>query len=298
MHAYHPPLRPAFVSGRPLIPQGSSSSALSSDRPHLDGALSGNRLLAALPAADWDRWSAQLERVELRSGQVLYESGRSVSHVYFPTTAIVSLLNLTSDGSASEVASVGNDGVVGVPVLMQGLSTNGRAVVQSAGRGYRLAGDWVIHEFNRGGAVMHLLLRYTQALLTQVVQTATCVRHHSIDQQICRWILLSLDRAQGNGLRVTHEGLAAKMGVRRESVTSVTLALRRAGLIGCSRGHIEVLDRAGLEQRVCECYGVVKLECDRLLPQASEPADDSDGRPLRRALPGLRGAPLGIGTRA
>lgn len=265
MHVHQTPLWPAAPSRQALLPPRHSAPA-----SPLEAGPQGNRLLAALPASDWRRWSQRLQLVQMPFGQVLYESGRSLDHVHFPTTSIVSLLNLTADGACAEVATVGNDGVVGVPILMGGISTNGRAVVQSGGQGYRLPGEVVIDEFNRGGAVMQLLMRYTQALLTQVVQTATCTRHHSIDQQVCRLILSSLDRVQGNELQMTQDHLAGKLGVRRESVTVVALALRRAGLIRYARGHIEVLDRAGLEDRVCECYGVVKVECDRLLPQTRE----------------------------
>jgi CRP-like cAMP-binding protein len=228
-----------------------------------------NQLLAALPAAVLQRWADRLELVDLPLGQVLYESGHCVTHAIFPVSAIVSLLNLSSDGACSEVATVGKDGVVGLPLLMGGISTNGRAVVQGAGQGYRLAGELVIDEFNRGGAGMQLLLHYTQALLTQMAQTATCNRYHSIEQQVCRLMLSSLDRVQGNHLQMTQEMLAGRLGVRRESVTAAALALQHGGLIRYARGHVEVLDRAGLECRACECYGVVKTECDRLLPPVS-----------------------------
>ncbi|MDP1685034.1 Crp/Fnr family transcriptional regulator [Hydrogenophaga sp.] len=226
----------------------------------------GNQLLAALPASDWQRWSPQLQLVEMPLGQVLYESGRCLSHVHFPTSSIVSLLHETASGASAEVATVGNDGVVGIPLLTGGMSTNGRAVVQSAGLGYRLNRQVVVDAFNAGGALTQLLLRYTQALLTQVAQTALCNRHHSIEQQVCRLLLLNLDRAQGNCLQMTQERLAGKLGVRRESVTGVALALQREDLIRYARGRIEVLDREGLEERACECYGEVKHECERLLP--------------------------------
>ncbi|MBI5256618.1 MAG: Crp/Fnr family transcriptional regulator [Burkholderiales bacterium] len=262
MHAIHVPLRtvtpgcpqpPPCLRLKPAVPAGL--------------ALQDNQLLAALPAADRARWSEQLEPVEMPLGQVLYESGHGVSHVHFPTSAIVSLQNQTADGHCAEVAAVGSDGVVGVPLLMGGMSTNGRAVVHSAGQGYRMRGHVVIEEFNRGGAVMQLLLHYLQALLTQITQTATCNRHHSVEQQLCRLLLLSLDRVQGTDLQATQEMLAGRLGVRRESVTAAALTLQQAGLIRYARGHVEVLERAGLEDRVCECYSVVKLECDRLLPK-------------------------------
>ena len=229
----------------------------------------GNHLLAALPASDWQRWSPQLQLVEMPLGQVLYEPGRCLSHVHFPTSSIVSLLHETANGASAEVATVGNDGVVGIALLTGGLSTNGRAVVQSAGLGYRLNRHVVIDAFNAGGALTQLLLRYTQALLTQVAQTALCNRHHSIEQQVCRLLLLNLDRAQGNCLQMTQERLAGKLGVRRESVTGVALALQREEIIRYARGRIEVLDREGLEERTCECYGEVKHECDRLLPSTT-----------------------------
>ena len=232
-----------------------------------------NHLLAAMTASDWERWSQQMELVDMPLGQVLYESGSELNHVYFPTSSIVSLLNLTASGACAEFATVGNDGVVGVPLLTGGISTNGRAVVQSAGHGYRLPRHVINDELAAGGAVMHLLLRYTQALLTQVAQTALCNRHHAVEQQVCRLILLNLDRVQGNCLQMTQELLATKLGVRRESVTLVALGLQRDGLIRYARGRIEVLDREGLEERACECYAVVKLECDRLLPGA--PVDAS-----------------------
>ena len=231
-----------------------------------------NHLLAALPACDWQHLSQHMELVEMPLGQVLYEAGDDLNHVVFPTTAIVSLLNLTASGACAEFATVGNDGVVGVPLLMGGMSTNGRAVVQSAGHGYRLHRQAIVDEINAGGAVMQLLLRYMQALLTQVAQTALCNRHHAVEQQVSRLILQNLDRVQGNSLAMTQELLASKLGVRRESVTLVALALQRDGLIRYARGRIEVLDRAGLEERACECYAVVKLECDRLLPQAAPDA--------------------------
>lgn len=273
MHAHPAHLRPVPPPIQPPLLHCLSAP----EPPTVQAGLTGNRLLAALPESDRQRWSLLLELVDMPFGQVLYESGRSLNHVYFPTTSIVSLLNLTADGACAEVATVGNDGVVGVPILMGGMSTNGRAVVQSGGQGYRLKRQLVLEEFRRGGPVTELLLRYIQALLTQVVQTTTCTRHHSVDQQVCRSILLSLDRVQGSGLQMTQELLAGKIGVRRESVTAVALALRRAGLIDYSRGRIDVLDRAGLEDRVCECYGVVKRECDRLLPQAQAQAQSDDG---------------------
>ena len=226
---------------------------------------SSNHLLAALPEAEWQRWQPLLEAVEMPLGQVLYESGSTLSHVYFPTTSIVSLLYVMEDGASAEIAVVGNEGLVGVSLFMGGESTPSRAVVQSAGQGYRLASETIKSEFNRA-PVLHLLLRYTQALITQMAQTAVCNRHHSLDQQLCRWLLLSLDRLQGNELVMTQELIANMLGVRREGVTEAALKLQEAGLIRYARGRIRVLDRTGLEARTCECYAVVKKEYDRLLP--------------------------------
>jgi len=226
-----------------------------------------NYLLAALPDAEWQRWLPQLERVEMPLGQVLYESGGALSHVYFPTTAIVSLLYVMESGASAEIAVVGNEGIVGISLFMGGDSTSSRAVVQSAGVGFRLKAQILKDEFNRAGAVLHLLLRYTQALITQMAQTAVCNRHHSLDQQLCRWLLLSLDRLQGNELVMTQELIANMLGVRREGVTEGALKLQQAGLIRYARGHISVLDRDGLQKRSCECYAVVKKEYERLLPE-------------------------------
>ena len=225
----------------------------------------GNRLLASLPEAEWQRWLPQLERVEMPLAKVLYESGSTLSHVYFPTTAIVSLLYVMESGASAEIAVVGNEGVVGISLFMGGESTPSRAVVQSAGEGYRLEAAVIKEEFKRA-PVLHLLLRYTQALITQMSQTAVCNRHHSLDQQLCRWLLLSLDRLQGNELAMTQELIANMLGVRREGVTEGALKLQKAGLIRYARGRIVVLDRPGLEKRCCECYAVVKKEYDRLLP--------------------------------
>ena len=225
-----------------------------------------NHLLSALAAAEFARWQPLLEPAELPLGKVLYESGDRMSHVIFPTTAIVSLLHVLEDGGSTEIAVVGNEGVVGVSLFMGGFSTPSRAVVQSAGLGLRLRADFLMAEFNRAGPVMRVLLRYTQALITQMAQTAVCNRHHSLDQQLCRWLLLSLDRLTGDALVMTQELIANMLGVRREGVTEAAGNLQRDGLIEYRRGHITVLDRAGLEKRTCECYGVVKQEYDRLLP--------------------------------
>ena len=225
-----------------------------------------NHLLAALAVADRAAWMPQLEAVDMPLGKVLYESGNKLTHVYFPTTSIVSLLYVMESGASAEIAVVGNDGIVGISLFMGGESTPSRAVVQSGGAGLRLNANILMQEFNRAGPVLHLLLRYTQALITQMSQTAVCNRHHSLDQQLCRWLLLSLDRLQSNQLLMTQELIANMLGVRREGVTEAAGRLHRAGIINYQRGHITVLDRTQLERRTCECYAVVKKEYDRLLP--------------------------------
>jgi CRP-like cAMP-binding protein len=225
-----------------------------------------NELIAALPVDEFARWAPHLERVDLHLGQVLHESGAVMTHLYFPTTAIVSLLYVLEDGSSAEIAVVGYEGVVGIALFMGGGSTPSRAVVQSAGTCFRLNAGAFQAEFDRGGPVLHLMLRFTQALITQMAQTAVCNRHHSLDQQLCRWLLLSLDRLPGQDLVMTQELISNMLGVRREGVTEAAQKLQTAGLIRYARGHITVLDRAGLERRTCECYGVVKKEYDRLLP--------------------------------
>ena len=227
-----------------------------------------NWLLRALPAADWQRWQPALEWVDLPLGMVIYESGAELSHVYFPTNTIVSLLYVMENGASAEIAVVGFEGLVGISLFMGGGSTPSRAVVQSGGQGYRIPAAMVKAEFERSLPVMHLLLRYTQALITQMSQTAVCNRHHSLDQQLCRWLLLSLDRLPGDELLMTQELIANMLGVRREGVTEAALKLQQAGLIRYARGHIHVLDRPGLEHRTCECYAVVKREYDRLLPDS------------------------------
>ena len=228
-----------------------------------------NHLLAALPSEDYQRLSPFLELVPMPLGNVLYESGNELRHVYFPTTSIISLLYVMLDGASAEIAVVGNEGVIGVALFMGGETMPNRAVVQSAGHAYRLKGQLLKQEFNRSGELQHLLLRYTQALLTQMAQTAVCNRHHSLDQQLCRWLLLSLDRLPTNELSMTQELIANMLGVRREGVTEAAGNLQKTGLITYRRGHITVLDRAGLEARACECYAVVKKEFDRLLPEAN-----------------------------
>jgi len=240
--------------------------APSLSQPDLRPDPSTNNLLASLPPSDLARWLPLLEYVQMPLGQVMYESGRTMSHVYFPIDSIVSLLYVMESGASAEIAVVGHEGVVGISLFMGGGSTPSRAVVQSAGHGYRMRASSIKEEFNRAGPVMHLLLRYTQALITQMAQTAVCNRHHSLDQQLCRWLLLSLDRLSGNELVMTQELIANMLGVRREGVTEGALKLQKLGLISYARGHITVLDRPGLEHRTCECYAVVKLEYDRLLP--------------------------------
>lgn len=230
-----------------------------------------NHLLAALPAEEYKRLAPNLEQVPMPLGHVLYESGSELNHVYFPTTSIVSLLYVMLDGASAEIAVVGNEGIIGVALFMGGETMPNRAVVQSAGHAYRLKGHLLKEEFNRSGGLQHLLLRYTQALLTQMAQTAVCNRHHSLDQQLCRWLLLSLDRLFSDELIMTQELIANMLGVRREGVTEAAGNLQKSGLIKYSRGRITVLDRAGLEARVCECYAVVRREFERLLTDVIVP---------------------------
>ncbi|MFA5628259.1 MAG: Crp/Fnr family transcriptional regulator [Thiohalomonadaceae bacterium] len=228
-----------------------------------------NHLLAALPPDECARLLPHLELVPMPLGKALYESGDELRHVYFPTTSIVSLLYVMINGASAEIAVVGNEGIIGVALFMGGQTMPNRAVVQSAGHAYRLKGQLLKQKFNRSGELQHLLLRYTQALLTQMAQTAVCNRHHTLDQQLCRWLLLSLDRLPSNELVMTQELIANMLGVRREGVTEAAGNLQRDGLIKYQRGHITVLDRAGLEARTCECYAVVKKEFDRLLPEVA-----------------------------
>ena len=225
-----------------------------------------NHLLAALPAMDYVRLLPDLELIAMPLGWAVYESGGQLGYIYFPTTSIVSLLYVMENGASAEIAITGNEGLVGISLFMGGESTPSRAVVQSAGNGYRLKASVLRREFALGGELQHLALRYTQALITQMAQTAVCNRHHSVDQQLCRWLLLSMDRLQGNELVMTQELIANMLGVRREGVTEAAGKLQADGLIHYSRGHIIVLDRPTLEKRVCECYAVVKRELDRLLP--------------------------------
>ena len=224
-----------------------------------------NYLLAALPAADYELLAPHLELVSMPLGQMLYEPDMQLQHAYFPTTAIVSLHYVMESGASAESAGVGNEGVVGISLFMGGDTTSSSAMVQTAGHAYRLERRWLKQEFNRGGLMQHLLLRYTQALMTQMAQTAVCNRHHSVEQQLCRWLLLTLDRLPTNELIMTQELVANMLGVRREGITEAAGNLQRAGFINYRRGHISVLDRSGLETHVCECYAVVKKEMNRLL---------------------------------
>ena len=224
-----------------------------------------NYLLAALPAEVFERLSPDLELITMPLGEVLYESGGQLQHVYFPTTAILSLHYVMENGATAEIAGVGNEGVLGISLFMGGNTTTSRATVQTGGHGYRLRGQLMMEEFNRAGPMMRLMLRYTQALMTQMSQTAVCNRHHSVEQQLCRWLLLTLDRLPSSELTMTQELIASMLGVRREGITETAGNLQREGLISYRRGHITVLDRSGLESHTCECYGVVKKEFHRLL---------------------------------
>ncbi len=224
-----------------------------------------NHLLAALPEAEFERVAPHLELVPMLLGETLYEPGGQLRHVYFPTTAILSMLYVIESGLSAEIAGVGNEGMLGIALFMGGDTTPSSAVVQTAGHGYRLPGKLLKEEFNRGGLMQRMLLRYTQALVTQMCQTAACNRHHSIEQQLSRWLLLTLDRLPTNELVMTQDLIASALGVRREGITEAAGNLQRAGLISYRRGHISVLKRPGLETHACECYGVVRTELDRLL---------------------------------
>jgi len=227
-----------------------------------------NRLLSALPAEVYERVTSRLEHISMPPGEVIHECGGHLSHAWFPATAIVSLHYVMENGASAEIASVGNEGMVGVALFMGGGTIPCRAFVCAGGHGYRLKAQWLAEEFNRSGPMMHLLLRYAQALLTQVSQTAVCNRHHSMEQQLCRWLLLTLDRLPSQEFAMTQESIAGLLGVRREGITETAGNLQRAGLINYHRGHITILDRAGLEAHACECYQVVKKEFGRLLNQA------------------------------
>ena len=227
-----------------------------------------NYLLAALPEAEFARWQAQLEPCDMPLGKVLFEAGCPCTYAYFPTTSIISMLYLTENGESVETAVAGCEGMVGLPLLLSGSLASGRAMVRSAGHGFRLKASWLMQEFDCSKTVQQLLLRYMQALLTQTAQTAVCNRHHSLEQQLCRWLLMSLDRLPSDEIFATQELIASTLGVRREGVTSAARHLQDAGLIAYRRGHISVLDRAGLERSACECYGVVKQRYEDLLPEA------------------------------
>ena len=232
-----------------------------------------NNLLAALPAQELDALAVNLERVPLSLGDILYEPGTQLEHAYFPTTAIVSLHYVMASGASAETAGVGHEGVVGIALFLGGDTTPSSAVVQTAGHAYRLGKSLLLQEFNRAGILQGLLLRYTQALITQMAQTAACNRHHSVEQQLCRWLLLTLDRVPSNELVITQELVAGMLGVRREGITEAAGKLKHAGIISYRRGHITVLDRSGLEARTCECYAVVRNELNRLLPEVLNPQD-------------------------
>jgi CRP-like cAMP-binding protein len=226
-----------------------------------------NSILAALPPKDLSRLFAHLRLVSLPLGKVLYESGEALRHIYFPTDSIVSLLYVMTNGMPAEIAIIGNDGVIGIALFMGGTTTTNRAVVQSAGSAYQLAGNLLKEEFDRHGEMQHLLLRFTQALITQMAQTAVCNRHHSIEQQLCRWLLLSLDRLASNELTMTQKLIADMLGVRRQGVTEAAGRLQELGVISYNHGQITVLDRLQLEKLCCECYAVVRKETNRLLTQ-------------------------------
>jgi len=249
-----------------------------STRPHP----SQNHLLAALPTAEFEPLVAHLELVHLPLGEMLYEPGGQLLHVYFPTTAIISLHYVMASGASSEFAGIGNEGVLGVSLFMGGDTTSSSAVVQTAGHAYRLASDKLMLEFNRAGWLQRVLLRHTQALMTQMAQTAVCNRHHTVEQQLCRWLLLTLDRSPSNELVMTQELIANMLGVRREGVTEAAGNLQRAGYISYRRGHIAVLDRAGLESRACECYSVLKTELKRLLSDVEFRQTGADEQPASR----------------
>ncbi len=262
-----------MATDRPAHSQRKTPSAHVKGSPQLAAVASHspcqNHLLDALPRSDYERLAPHFELIPMRLGDVLYEPGIRMRHVYFPTTSIVSLLYVMEDGASAEIAIVGNEGILGISLFMGGETTPSRAVVQGGGFGFRLKAQLLKDEFARAGPMLRLLLRYTQALITQMSQTAVCNRHHSVDQQLCRWLLLSLDRLASNELAMTQELIANMLGVRREGVTEAAGKLQDAGLIRYRRGKITVLDRAGLESRSCECYQVVKREFDRLLPYAT-----------------------------
>jgi CRP-like cAMP-binding protein len=264
--AHVPPLAHPAQAGR--LPGGHPEPTPQASGEATHGVARDNHLLACLPDAVWQRWQPQLEAVDLPLGEVLCEPGEHLTHVVFPTTAIVSLMYLTENGNSAEIAVIGHEGMVGIWLPLGGGSTPSRDVVSSAGRGFRLPTNVLLEEFNRSAAVMHLLLRYTQALLTQISQMAVCNRHHSVEQRLCHWLLLRQDSLGSNHIAATHELIATMLGIRREGVTEVAGRLQKDGLIAYRRGLIEVLDRKRLEARSCECYRVLKKEYDRLLPAA------------------------------
>ncbi len=274
--------RTTTIDARDVVRQRIASARQSACEPSRMTAADPrrNRLLAALPESELALWRPHLELVDMRLGALLYESGCALTHAYFPTTSIVSLLSLTNDGASAEIAVVGHEGIVGFSLFMGGDTTPSRAVVQSAGQGFRLKASVMMQEFNRSGPVFQLFLRYTQALITQMGQIAVCNRHHSLDQQVCRWLLSSLDRLASNELVMTQELIGNMLGVRREGVTMAAGHLQEAGVIRYRRGHITVLDRDGLEKRACECYAVVKREYDRLLPATPRPLFPARSFPL------------------
>ncbi len=249
---------------------------------NIDSGLKKNLILSALPGQERLRLAPELKLVDMALGDTIYSPNNKIEHVYFPTTAIVSLLHVMENGSSAEIAVVGNEGIVGIPLFMGGQTTPSWAVVQSAGQGYQMRGHLIKNEFFRAGPMQHFLLRYSQVLLTQMAQTAACNRHHTIDQQLCRWLLLSLDRLPSNELIMTHELIANILGVRREGVTEAPGQLHKAGLIDYKRGHITVLNRQGLEERVCECYQVVKSEADRLASERRDPVTLKSRKPEYR----------------
>ena len=280
------------IDGMPPLKQVNGRSSLASTQHHPNQ----NQLLAALPAEVFERIFPHLELIPMLLGQVIYESGGQLQHVYFPTTAIVSLHYIMENGASAEIAGVGKEGVLGVSLFLGGNNTPSWAIVQTAGYGYRLKARLMIEEFNRAGPMMRLMLRYTQALMTQMSQTAACNRHHSVEQQLCRWLLLTLDRMPTNELVMTQELVASMLGVRREGITEAAGKLQEAGFIRYRRGHIAVLDRFGLEKRACECYAVVKKELGRLLADvryrqpaaAAATARDPVTVPSRPTSPALR----------
>ncbi len=252
---------------------------------------SQNHLLAALPTAEFELLAPHLELVSLPLGDMLYEPGRQLQHAYFPTTAIVSLLHVMESGASAESAGVGNEGMVGISLFMGGDTTPSSAVVQTAGHAYRLDRRWLMQEFNRAGLFQRLLLRYTQALMTQMAQTAACNRHHSVEQQLCRWLLLTHDRVGTRELVITQELIAGMLGVRREGVTEAAGKLQRAGYISYRRGHVSVLDRAGLEAGACECYALVKTELSRLLSDVLYRQDSPSTGTEQRVSPAIASRP-------